>query len=96
MVDVMISYARADAKDFAGRLAEALRHHHIDAWLDTSDIEGGRSGCKASNGRSRPARWSLPCGRPKAESPWVRRERLYALDARKPSSPCYAWTVLKT
>lgn len=37
MPDVMISYARA----FAGRLAAVLQTHHIDAWLDTADIEAG-------------------------------------------------------
>ena len=41
MTDVMISYARSDARDFARRLALALRSGGVDAWLDTSDIEGG-------------------------------------------------------
>jgi hypothetical protein len=40
---VFISYARRDAKPLANRLRDDLVAAGYDAWLDTSEIEGGAS-----------------------------------------------------
>jgi len=88
---VMISYARADARDFAGRLASELRQHGLSAWLDTSNIEGGaqwlRSIQEAINGCKVFVAVRSPAA---SESFWVRSERLYALNARKQIVPVVA------
>jgi formylglycine-generating enzyme required for sulfatase activity/GTPase SAR1 family protein len=87
----MISYARADARDFAGRLASELRQHGLTAWLDTSDIEGGaqwlRSIQEAINGCKVFVAVRSPAA---SDSFWVRSERLYALNARKQIVPVVA------
>jgi formylglycine-generating enzyme required for sulfatase activity len=86
--DVFISYARADARDFAGRLAESLRGHGITAWLDTAEIEGGAEWLQRLETALAVCRVVIavrtPGGR---QSSWVRRERLYALNWGKPIIP---------
>jgi GTPase SAR1 family protein len=86
--DVFISYARADARDFAGRLAESLRHHGVNAWLDTAEIEGGAEWLQRLETALAVCRVVIavrtPGGR---QSSWVRRERLYALNKGKPIIP---------
>jgi len=85
MSDVVISYARKDTRDFAGLLAAELARHTIGVWLDTSDIEGGAEWLQSIEQAISSCRVFIavrsPGGR---ESTWVRRERLYALNLRKP------------
>jgi len=40
---VFISYARADAKEFAKRLHDDLHTHEIDVWLDQGDMASGNT-----------------------------------------------------
>lgn len=84
MTEVMISYARADARDFAGRLAAELRHKGVDVWLDTAEIAGGANWLQALETALRACRVFIAV-RSKAakQSEWVINERLMALN-RKP------------
>ncbi|NLF78994.1 MAG: SUMF1/EgtB/PvdO family nonheme iron enzyme [Chloroflexi bacterium] len=86
--DVMISYARADARDFSGRLASELKRHGIDAWLDTSDIEGGAEWLRRIQEAIDASTVFIAVRSPAAsDSFWVRSERLYALNRRKLPNP---------
>jgi len=88
MPDVMISYARADALDFAGRLALALQAQHVDTWLDTAEIEGGAEWLTRIEAAINNCQVFIAVRTPKAkESLWVRSERLFALNQRKPILP---------
>ncbi len=82
---VMISYARKDARDFAGRLAAELRLHGITVWLDTSEIEGGAEWLRSIEQAIAGCTVFVAVRSPLAsDSFWVRNERLYALNRRKP------------
>ena len=86
--NVMISYARADARDFAGRLAAELKHNGIDAWLDTSESEGGAEWLRRIQEAIDASTVFIAVRSPAAsDSFWVRSERLYALNRRKPPDP---------
>jgi formylglycine-generating enzyme required for sulfatase activity len=87
MPDVMISYARADARAFANRLAEALRPHR-SVWLDTSDIEGGADWLQSIQEAIASCGAFLAVRSPEGSSSfWVRSERLFALHRRKTIIP---------
>ena len=82
---VMISYARADARDFAGRLTSELKHQGIKAWMDTAEIEGGAEWLRSIEGAIADCTVFVAVRSPAArDSFWVRNERLYALNRRKP------------
>jgi formylglycine-generating enzyme required for sulfatase activity len=90
MPEVMISYARADARAFADRLAAALRGR-CDAWLDTEAIEGGADWLRRIQEAITGCRVFVAVRSPAASrSFWVRSERLFALTHRKPVLPVVA------
>ncbi len=91
MPDVMISYARADAYHFAARLADGLRQHQIETWLDTAEIEGGADWKRRIEEAIRDCKVFLAIRSPEGRnSDWVCNERLLALKLRKPIVPLLA------
>jgi hypothetical protein len=90
MPDVMISYARADARAFADRLADALRPRR-SVWLDTSALEGGADWLQSIQEAIATCGVFLAIRSPAGSSSfWVRSERLFALNRRKPIVPVLA------
>lgn len=90
MPDVMISYARSDARAFAERLAEALRPQR-SVWLDTSALEGGAEWLQAIQEAIATCGVFLAIRSPAGSTSfWVRSERLFALNRRKPIVPVLA------
>jgi formylglycine-generating enzyme required for sulfatase activity len=93
MSEVMISYARADARGFAERLATRLRGHY-QVWLDTGNIEGGAEWLRRIQQAISGCRVFLAIRSPAGSvSSWVQRERLFAINNRKQiipvlSQPC--------
>jgi hypothetical protein len=88
--DMMISYARAEARKFAERLATKLQGY-FSVWFDTEDIFGGAewlesiekaiAGCKVFLAVRSPAG---------SASRWVASERLFAINNQKPIVPLLA------
>jgi hypothetical protein len=88
MENVMISYARADGKNFAEKLAKRLKQHHIDVWMDTENIPGGAKWLRNIERAISTCKVFIAVRTPTArESLWVRSERLYALKVGKPIIP---------
>lgn len=90
MPDVMISYARSDSRAFADRLADALRPKR-SVWLDTSALEGGADWLQAIQEAIATCGVFLAVRSPSGSTSfWVRSERLFALNRRKPIVPVLA------
>jgi formylglycine-generating enzyme required for sulfatase activity/GTPase SAR1 family protein len=90
MPDVMISYARRDAKLFAGRLSAALHRKGLKAWLDTADVPGGAQWLREISQAVEQCKVFIAVqSQAGSQSEWVLRERLMALDLKKPIIPIF-------
>src|SRR5262245_15870959 len=86
---VFVSYARADALDFATRLAADLQQHGHRAWIDRDDIEkGGMFEVRIEQGiRSADVVAAVITRRSQEETSVCRDEVVFALNEGKPLLP---------
>ena len=78
--ELFLSHAHQD-REFAGSLAEVIRHHGVPVWYSQTNILGARQWHDEIGAALQRCDWFAVVLSPHAvESIWVKRELLYALD----------------